>query len=96
MYLIIRIAILSMPDHAAQAAAAQQAAHHRVPLADNNKVLAMPAEIVNIVKAWHGKRNVACMCKTCAHIDLRLAHAGRLWVPRQQVVQVGHVENPEA
>jgi hypothetical protein len=80
---------------ASHATATQQAAHSGAPLgvADDDEVLSVPADVV---EARHGQCNVARMFETRARVDLRLLHAGRLWAPGRQVVQVEHAKTPEA
>lgn len=81
---------------ATHAGAAQRTAHGgaaRVVWAVDDKVLAMPPDVV---EARHRQRDIARVCETRTRVDLRLLHVGQPLAAGRRVVQVEHVESPEA
>ena len=66
-----------------------------VAVADDDKVLAVPADIVD---ARHGERHVARVREPRVRLQLQLfpVHAGRLRVPYGRAVEMEHPERLEA
>ena len=60
-------------------------------LADNDKVLTVPADVVN---AGHSECNVASVRKPRVHLQLQLfsVHAGQLQMPYGHAMQMEHIE----
>ena len=65
-----------------------------VVMADDDKVLAVPADIVD---AGHGERDVASVREPRVRLQLQLfsVHAGRLRMPYGRAVQMKHIERLE-
>jgi hypothetical protein len=61
--------------------------------ADDDEVLAMPPDVV---EARHSQCDIARVCKTRTRVGLRLLHVGQTLAAGRRVVQVEHVESPEA